>query len=148
MALDDDIAILARVAPFHTFTTDQLRLLAFGAEPLSLPAGHWLCRSGQVADGGFILAEGSLAAMDDNGRPTARHSAPGTLIGETALIIRTQWTISLAAETDARLLRLPRPLFRRILEEYPETAEAIRNALCVDIAAKVALMERHAGKFA
>jgi CRP-like cAMP-binding protein len=148
MALDDDIAVLAKVGSFQSFTTEQLRLLAFGAEALSVPAGHWLCRAGQAADGGLVLRSGSLAVMDDDGKVETRHAAPGTLVGETSLIIRTQWRLSIAAETDSQLLRLPRPLFRRILEEYPETAEAIRTALCEDIAAKVALMERHAGKFA
>lgn len=40
MALDDDIRILGTVGLFESFTPEQLRLLAFGAERLVLRAGR------------------------------------------------------------------------------------------------------------
>ena len=42
MALDDHIRILSGVRLFAGFTQDQLRLLAFGAEAMNLPAGRKL----------------------------------------------------------------------------------------------------------
>jgi CRP-like cAMP-binding protein len=147
MALDDDIAILARVALFSELDDEQLRLLAFGAEPLDLAAGRWLCREGQIADGGFILTSGSLASVSADGTVLSRHGAPGTLVGEVSLIARVEWHASIIADTACTLLRLPRPLFRRILEEFPAAAAAMRNRLAADIAESVTLMERAARKF-
>lgn len=146
MALDDDIAVLARVALFASFGNEQLRLIAFGAEPYDLPNGGFLCRSGDIADGGFVLVSGKLARLNDNANSVDRtFSQSGTLIGELSLLIRCAWQNTVVAEQASRLLRLPRPLFRRILEEYPQTAFELEKILTADLSSKVRLMEK-AGK--
>jgi CRP-like cAMP-binding protein len=150
MALEDDMAVLARVALFTSLGDEQLRLIAFGAEPYDLAEGRLLCRAGEVADGGFVLVSGSLARLHDNaqtgGAPTIDRtfSDTGTLIGELSLLTRCSWQSTIIAETASRLLRLPRPLFRRILEEYPRTAFEIEKVLTADLSSRVRLMEQAA----
>jgi CRP-like cAMP-binding protein len=142
MALEDDMAVLARVSLFGTFSEEQLRLIAFGAEPYELSAGRLLCRSGETADGGFVLVSGRLARIDTNTEAVERSFAEaGTLVGELSLTTRCAWQSTIIAETACRLLRLPRPLFLRILSEYPKTASEIRQRLSADLATKVRLME-------
>jgi CRP-like cAMP-binding protein len=142
MALEDDMAILARVALFTTLGEDQLRLIAFSAEPHDLAKGRILCRAGETADGAFVLMAGGLARLEDNSQTVDRHfTEPGTLIGELSLLTRCAWQSTIMAHTASRLLRLPRPLFRRILEEYPKSAFELRERLTADLSRKVHLME-------
>jgi CRP-like cAMP-binding protein len=142
MALEDDMAVLARVTLFSNLADEQLRLVAFGAEPHDLAAGRLLCRAGETADGGFVLVSGRLARLEGNSETVERIFAEaGTLIGELSLMTRCAWQSTLMAETACRLLRLPRPLFLRILSEYPKTAAEIHGRLTADLATKVRLME-------
>jgi CRP-like cAMP-binding protein len=142
MALEDDMAVLSRVTLFSSLGEEQLRLVAFGAEPQDLAAGRLLCRAGETADGSFVLVSGRLARLEGNSETVERIFAEvGTLIGELSLMTRCAWQSTIMAETACRLLRLPRPLFLRILSEYPKTASDIRDRMTTDLAAKVRLME-------
>ena len=142
MALEDDMAVLSRVTLFSNFGEEQLRLIAFGAEPHDLAAGLLLCRAGETADGGFVLLSGRLARLEGNTATVERtFTEAGTLIGELSLMTRCAWQSTIMAETTCRLLRLPRPLFLRILSEYPKTASEIRERMAADLATKVRLME-------
>ena len=51
MALDDDIALLARQPLLSLMERDALRLLAFAAESRILRAGDVLFRAGEPSDG-------------------------------------------------------------------------------------------------
>lgn len=142
MALEDDIAALSRVALFTTFGEEELRLIAFGAEPHELAKSHLLCREGEIADGAFVLLSGTLARLGGTSGKTDRHfTEPGTLIGELSLLTRCKWQSTILAESNCHLLRLPRPLFRRILEEYPKAAFEMRQRITADLSRKVQLME-------
>ena len=135
MALDDDIRILSGVRLFEGFTQEQLRLLAFGAESMRLPAGKELYREDD--DGRFGLCRGARAhrALSRARRRARRPSAtagPGAMLGELALIADTTRLTSAVAATDAEVLRLNRKLFRRILEEYPDAARSCCTERIVD----------------
>ncbi len=147
MGIENDIAVLASVSVFSGLDQEQLRLIAFGAEPTELPAGRLLCRLGEIADGGFVLVSGTLTQLAENGETSERSfSKTGTLIGELSLLTRCVWQSSIVAQTPCRLLRLPRPLIRRILEEYPQTALALEKAIASGLSAEVRLMENVARK--
>ena len=149
MALENDMAVLARVPMFATLGDEQLRLIAFGAEPYELDEGRHLCCAGDQADCAFVLTKGTLARLagnDEEGQIERSFSEPGTLIGELSLLTRCQWQSTIIAQTQCRLLRLPRPLFRRILDEYPATALDIKERMTADLSAKVRLMELVAKK--
>jgi CRP-like cAMP-binding protein len=147
MALEDDIAVLSRVALFTTLGDEQLRLIAFGAEPVQLETGRLLCRSGEMADGGFVLVSGTLSRLAGNSEEVERDfTEAGTLIGELSLLTRCIWQSTIVAATRCKLLRLPRPLFRRILEEYPATAFELEKILTADLSGKVRQMEKASKK--
>ena len=123
MALDDHIRILSGVRLFEGFAQDQLRLLAFGAEAMSVSAGKKLYRE----------HEGDRVEVSTGG--------PGTVLGEMALIADSRRLTSADAETDAEVLRINRSMFRRILEEYPETAERLRTQIIEDLQALIRRIE-------
>ncbi|MFQ0814318.1 cyclic nucleotide-binding protein [Brucella anthropi] len=127
MALDDDIRILGTVGLFESFTPEQLRLLAFGAERLVLRAGRELFREGQSADCAYIVVSGSITLFheDGEGRTAIRPVGPGAMIGEMALIAQSARLTGALAESETEVIRISRSIFRRILEEYPEVAAAL-----------------------
>lgn len=124
MSLEDDIRVLSGVSLFEDLSGEQLRLLAFGAERNTLTAGRELFHPGQNANGGFVVVSGKLDLFTQTprGRKVVKQVGPGTLVGELALITETQRLTGAVAAEDVVVLRISRSLFRRMLEEYPETA--------------------------
>jgi CRP-like cAMP-binding protein len=137
MPLDDDIRILSGVNLFEGFTTEQLRLLAFGAEGMRLSAGKDLYEEGAAADSGYVIARGRVVLYRerDGERTTVGHAGIGAILGELALIADTTRFTSARAETDTDLIRLNRKLFRRILEEYPDLAVMLHRRIVDELQA-------------
>ncbi|WP_274423322.1 cyclic nucleotide-binding domain-containing protein [Chelativorans sp. YIM 93263] len=135
MALDDDIRVLAAVKLFRGFTREQLRLMAFGAETITLAAGRKLYAEGAVADCAFVIASGTVALYRQDGdkRTTLSTHGPGTILGELALIAESERPTSASAQTEMTVIRLSRTMFRRILEEFPETAVELHRRITADL---------------
>jgi CRP-like cAMP-binding protein len=131
LSLEDDIRVISGVSLFDELTSEQLRLLAFGAERVSVQEGRDLYREGQRAECGFVVASGEIHLFreTDRGRHVLKHIEPGMILGELALITETQRLTGATAAEDTHLIRINRSLFRRMLEEYPETAAALHRRL-------------------
>lgn len=150
MALDDDIRILSGVRLFQGFTREQLRLIAFGAETISLAAGRKLYSEGAPADCAFVVAAGEVALFqqNDDRREMISVHGPGAILGELALIAETERLTSAAAQTDVKVIRLSRSMFRRILEEFPETAVDLHHRIAAELDAMLAQFGAVAAKLA
>jgi len=149
MALDDDIRILGSVGLFESFSSEQLRLLAFGAERLVLRAGRELFREGQSADCGYIVVSGKITLFHDadDGRITIRSVSPGAMLGEMALIAQTTRLTGALAEEETEVIRISRAIFRRILEEYPEAAASLHAHISKNLLQLIADIEKVAPHF-
>jgi len=149
MALDDHIRILSGVSLFEGFTQEQLRLLAFGAEAMRLPTGKKLYREEDDADSAYIVMRGriSLFREHDDVRAEVSTAERGAVLGEMALIADSRRLTSAEAATDAEVLRINRSMFRRILEEYPDTAEALRERIIEDLQALIRRIEQVGERF-
>src|SRR5688572_2199856 len=106
MALDDHIRILSGVRLFTGFTQDQLRLLAFGAEAMTLPAGRKLYLEDDDADSAYIVVRGKIRLFRENeGEPVDVGMAePGSTLGEMALIADARRLTSAEAAVDTEVL--------------------------------------------
>jgi CRP-like cAMP-binding protein len=144
LALDDDIRSLSGVSLFGSFTQDQLRLLAFGAESMRVSVGRDLYQEGEPADGAFVVVNGTVGLFHEreSGRIDVGRAKAGSLLGEFALIAETTHLTGAAALTDLELLKINRRLFRRILEEYPETAAALHRRMVANFKTMVAEIAR------
>ncbi|MEZ5810633.1 MAG: cyclic nucleotide-binding domain-containing protein [Rhizobiaceae bacterium] len=131
MSLESDIRVLGNVELFRNLNNDQLRLLAFGAESVRLKAGRDLYRENAPADCAFIIVDGRVALWQvlNGRRETVASVGEGALLGELALITSGNRLTGAVAETDCELLRLNRKLFRRMLEEYPDTAARLHERI-------------------
>lgn len=144
MALDDHIRILSGVRLFEGFTREQLRLLAFGAEVMRLSAGKKLFREDDDADSAYIVTSGTVALFreHDGVHVEVGTAEAGSVLGEMALIADSRRLTSAEAAVDTEVLRINRSMFRRILEEYPETAETLRAQIIEDLQALIKRIEQ------
>jgi CRP-like cAMP-binding protein len=132
MSLKDDITILGDVPIFGDLSDEQLRLVAFGAERRRIPAGQVLFRQGSAADCAYAVASGAfdLERTDHQGRTIKLGAAkPGTLLGELALISLTERKTTAVAAESSEVIRITRPLFNRMIEEYPELGTIMRRRI-------------------
>ena len=149
MALDDDIRVLSGVGLFSELTAEQLRLLAFGAESTRFAAGQPIYAQGTQADCAYIVVSGAVELHRDEdaqGAPPVR-MGPGSVMGELALIAQTTRPSHALARTDTVLLRLNRSLFRRILEEYPDTAAMLHRRISDELGSMIEQIGRLAPRF-
>lgn len=138
MALNDDIALLSTVSLFKDIGEDKLRLIAFGAERRKLQPGQVLFREGTPADCAFVVADGrfELTRKSRDGQTTALGTAErGALLGELAMVTAVERSITAIAPDNAEVIRINRPLFRRMLEEYPDIAGIVRQRISDNLAA-------------
>ena len=151
MALNDDIALLSTVSLFRDIGEDKLRLIAFGAERRKLQPGQVLFREGTPADCAFVVADGrfELTRKSRDGQTTQLGMAErGALLGELAMVTAVDRTMTAIAPDNAEVIRINRPLFRRMLEEYPDIAGIVRQRISDNLAALNAGLGKIAGRFA
>ncbi|MBN9437601.1 cyclic nucleotide-binding domain-containing protein [Bosea sp. (in: a-proteobacteria)] len=130
MALNDDIAFLARQPLLSLMDRDALRLVAFAAESRSLRAGDVLFRRGEGSDGAFLVVSGAVAlSREDDGRPAEEIAGPGALLGELALFAALERPATAIAREPTQVMKLSRSVMRRVLAESPDSAAALAHAI-------------------
>jgi CRP-like cAMP-binding protein len=130
MSIEDDIALLQRVPTFALLGREPLRILAIGAENRYVSQGEVLFRAGEAADAGYVIQQGTfrLTTAEGEAQP-ASVAGPGTLLGELALITGTRRPLTAIAAEPSSVMRIPRPLFLKMLEGYPDLAVRLRAAM-------------------
>jgi CRP-like cAMP-binding protein len=150
LSLNDDIALLSLVPLFADIDDDKLRLIAFGAERRRLNRGQQLFREGAPADCAFAIASGSVTLtrnLVDGSVEVVDTVGRGTLLSELAMISFVERKFTATAEEDSEVIRINRPLFRRMLEEYPEVAVVVEGRIKANLQAMISAMQRLAPKF-
>jgi CRP-like cAMP-binding protein len=141
MSLDADIDALQRISFFEGFSDEHLRLIAFSAESRSLPEKLLLYDQGQLLHSAYVVVSGTMRAEHrEKGAAEAvkREIGPGVILGERALIVDTRASESVRVETRARVLQIRKAMFRRLLQEYPQIAVALRARLSRNVLAAAA----------
>ncbi len=150
MSLNDDIALLSLVPLFADIDDDKLRLIAFGAERRRLNRGQQLFREGAPADCAFAIASGTVTLtrnLVDGSVEVVDTVGRGTLLSELAMISFVERKFTATAEEDSEVIRINRPLFRRMLEEYPEVAVVVEARIKNNLQTMISAMQRLAPKF-
>jgi CRP-like cAMP-binding protein len=151
VALADDIALLSQVPLFAGLAEDKLRLMAFGAERRRLVEGQTLFREGTSADCGFVVAYGAFQLTSTQRDGSTREEGladAGTLLSELAMISAVERKYTAVAVEDSEVIRINRPLFRRMLEEYPDVAVLVDARIRENLSAMITQMRGLARRFA
>ncbi len=123
------MAVMRNAPMLKSLGEEALKLLAFGSLPRSYKPRQALFEAGDDAEGAILILGGQLRLV-----PAAIGGAPrvvgvGHLIDELALIVPAQRSMSAVAQTTVEVLELPRDQMMRILEEYPDAANMLRERL-------------------
>jgi len=131
MSIEDDISFLERVPMLALLGREALRILAIGADSRYVHDGDVLFREGEVADAGYVVQEGSFTLSSGNARLGVAPitAGPGTLIGELALLTEIVRPATAMATEPSSVIRIPRKLFLKMLEGYPDAARRLREVL-------------------
>jgi len=130
MSLEDDIAFFEQVPTFAVLGKQALRILAIGAETRQLQSGAVLFYAGELADGGYVVQEGSLLLEPDSlGEGKELIVGPGTLVGELALLTDIVCQATAIAKEPTVVIRISRSLFKKMLEGYPDAAMKLRDIM-------------------
>jgi CRP-like cAMP-binding protein len=131
MTIEDDIAFLERVPLFALLGPQALRILAIGTESRYVHNGEILFSAGEIADAGYVVQDGSFGLQpDDAESDTPRVTVErGTLLGEFALLTETVRPITATALEPSTVMRIPRSLFLKMLEGFPDAAQRLREHL-------------------
>ena len=125
MSIEDDVALLERVATLRLLGTAALRMLAIGSEQRGFARGDVLFNSGDEADAGFVVQRGAFRI--DDGAGAEMIAGPGALIGELALITAMPRPSTAIAIEHSAVIRIARSLFQRVLESDPAAARRLRD---------------------
>jgi CRP-like cAMP-binding protein len=128
MTIEDDISLFERVPTLNTLGRQALRILAIGAETRYIHEGEVLFNEGNAADGGFVVQEGRFRLSAESApdeRPVT--VGPLTLLGELALFTETRRPATATALEPSTVLMIPRPLFLKMLDSFPDAARRLRD---------------------
>ncbi|MBV6488815.1 MAG: cyclic nucleotide-binding domain-containing protein [Pseudorhodoplanes sp.] len=131
MAIEDDIKFLERVPMLRLVGRAGLRILAIGSETRYVHGGEVLFHKDQPADGGYVVQEGSFSLRNPDSERQPIVLGPGSLIGELALLTETNHNVTATAIEPTTVFRIPRTLFTKMLEGYPDAARRIRDHVAV-----------------
>jgi len=129
MSIDDDIALLERVPMLRLLGRQALRVMAIGADQRQVAAGDILFAEGEPSEGGYVVQSGKFKVWSRDDEVRAIIAGPGTLIGESALLVEGPCRASAEALEDSALIRITRTLFLRVLESDPDAALRLRDAM-------------------
>ena len=127
MAIDDDITFLERVPTLSLLGRQALRILAIGAETRYIHSGEVLFKRGDEADGAYVIQDSRFKLSSNDGNELT--VGPCTLLGEVALFSETRRPATARALEPSTVLRIPRFLFVRMLDSFPEAARKLREIL-------------------
>lgn len=135
MALQDDIDRLKRVSFLSVLDEEALRHIAFNCEHHSADDGSTVFFEGEAANGACVLLEGrvSLESIVSGERRERAVLKSGDIADPYALISDVRHSNTGRAVGPVRYILLDRPTFRKVLENYPDMAERVRDYLANDI---------------
>jgi protein phosphatase len=127
MARDEKLELLRRIPLFSGFDKRRLQRLGMLADEVDVAAGERLMQQGESGTDMMIIVSGSVAI--ERGGERLNTLGPGDFFGEIALIDGGPRTATVTAEEATRLLVITHREFHSLMDEFPEVAAQVLNAL-------------------
>ena len=127
MARDEKLDLLHRIPLFNAFDNRRLERLGMLADEVDVPAGKVLMRQGETGTDMMVIVNGSVSVERDGNRLNTLGS--GDFFGEIALVDGGARTATVTTEQPTRLLVITHRDFHSMMEEFPEVADQVMNAL-------------------
>jgi CRP-like cAMP-binding protein len=127
VARDEKLDLLHRIPLFSGFDNRRLERLGMLADEVEVPAGKVLMRQGDTGTDMMVIVSGSVSVERDGNRLNTLGS--GDFFGEIALVDGGARTATVTAEEPSRLLVITHRDFHSMMDEFPEVADQVMNAL-------------------
>lgn len=127
MARDEKLELLRRIPLFNACNPRQIERIGMLADEVNVPDGKVLMRQGETGHDMMIVVSGQVGVERDGQRINTL--GPGDFFGELALVDGGPRTATVTAEAPARLLVVGHRDFHSLMDEFPEIAAQVMNAL-------------------
>ena len=127
MARDEKLDLLQRIPLFSGFDRRRMERLGMLADEVDVPAGKVLMRQGESGSDMMVVVRGSVAVERDGNRLNTL--GPGDFFGEIALVDGGPRTATVTAAEASTLLVISHRDFHSMMDEFPEVAAQVMNAL-------------------
>ncbi len=122
---------LRQVTLFAPLDDDLRGAIAAQSRPVTLPAGQWLFRQGDVGDALYVVRTGRLEVVVEGSSSSRVVNVlkRGAVLGELALVTDEPRVASVRAVRDSELLAVDRAQFEHLLETNGPFALALTKSL-------------------
>jgi CRP-like cAMP-binding protein len=127
VARDEKLDLLRRIPLFTAFGRRDLERLSQLADDIEVPAERRLMAQGDRGAEMFVIVTGRVRVERDGQQINTL--GPGDFFGEIALLDGGPRTASVTADEPTRLLVVSHREFHSLMEEFPEVAADVMNAL-------------------
>lgn len=126
-SIEDDISFLESVPLFRLVGRAPLRIIAMGAETQIVHEDQVLFDDPDVVDAGYVVKHGRFGLRGARETDPVFMAGSGALLGELALISETARPSPVTALELSTVIRIPRSLFIKMLDGYPDAALRLRD---------------------
>ncbi|MDH4392298.1 MAG: SulP family inorganic anion transporter [Aquabacterium sp.] len=120
----------------------ELAALAAVLEPVQYLQGEPIFRAGDVADAMLVSLQGHIGVHLPGGLRRLASFAPGTMLGEMAVLEGGVRSADVVAETAVQALRLPLQALRRLEQQQPQLANRLHANIARHLATRLRVMTR------
>lgn len=130
MAIDALIKPLLRLEIFQGLKPLQITEIARQAERIVFREGDIIIHSGAPGDAAFVIVSGEAVCLKRTGvNVRAEPIEPGSLIGELAMLIEHDYSVTVVAKTPVRALKLVRESMHGQMRDDRHLAEHISGKI-------------------
>ncbi len=123
MSNETVISSFTRVPLFAGLPQQRVEQIVLSAERIVYQSGDVIQREGDIPDAAILLLSGKAVLLDDIESEVVDVIAPGSLIGELAMLIETRAVSTVVAQSNVRAFRIPRLKLRAVMERDPALAD-------------------------
>ena len=140
MSVRADAESLRHIPIFKDCDPVALQVMAFAAERQNFLMNEPLFHEGQQARSAYFIMNGQVSLRQRGAEIGV--AAPGSMLGETAMIGGTAYSITAVAIDSVSTARIDQALLRRVASEYPEFGRAVAFALSRKLDASIKELEQ------
>ena len=135
LTLVEKVFRLHTIRLFESLSTADLQALADIAEVIDYSAGDRIITEGETGDCLYVLLAGEVAVVQSKGGRSIELARlrVGSVFGEMAILTEETRSADVDAMTDCQCLSIEREPFRSLVEERPQIAFGIFEALSARI---------------
>lgn len=129
---------------FRDLSDEQLQQLVDMGKPVSLRAGEFLIKQGDIGDSAYVILDGKFEVQKQSGQSLISIDIrdAGDVVGEMALIAQTARNASIIAKTDGGVLQIPKEAFEKLLSSSSGAAMVILRSVMARLTQNESLLHQ------